>query len=691
MPTMSSMLRILALLPIALTACGQPAQAAPCGSPSTLIADARTDLPPAGRSVEIEAVVTADFGGADGFMGFFVQQDDSRRQYRAGVSEGLFVYAPRLSARAGDLMRLPGRIERKYGQTQLTLTGLPSVCATGRTVTAADLSLPVAGEREWIAREGMLVHLPQTLTVNDTHELGRYGSLLLGHGRLFIPTGAAPPGDGAAKVAAANALNRLVLDDGSSRQNPDSVPYPAPALSAANPVRAGDTVTGVRGVLEKRYGVWRLQPVPGAPAPAFAATNARSGAPSRHAGSDLRVASFNVLNYFNGNGQGGGFDAPGNRGAKNAAEFERQEAKLLAALHALHADVIGLMEVENNGYGPLSAVRRLAEKLGPDWRIVDPGAPRLGSDAIAVALIYNSRAVMQAGTPATFSIDDRSRQPLAATFRLAGDPGRPLTVVVNHFKSKNCADAAGADQDQGDGQGCWNPTRVRGAQALADWLANSPTGVPDAGTLIIGDLNSYAREDPIRLLAGRGYGDMLERFLGHHAYSYVYGGEAGYLDHVLADAAMAQRIRATNVWHINADEPSAFAYAQAYRTATQRQRYYAPDVYRSSDHDPVLVDVSLRDGAAGTGTPPVADSTGSGHPGVDGGGGAIDMQALLAILFATIMAHTLGCTHARPPSRYGSKLRPGVPETPRVSMPATIVAPAASPDRPCAGSDETPV
>lgn len=403
------------------------AAAAPCGAPSTFIADVRAasaTSPLAGKLVEIEAVVTADYSGPDGFMGFFVQQADAQRQHRAGVSEGLFVYAPRYAARAGDQLRLAGTVEERYGQTQLALSGLPSVCASGRSVTPATLALPFSNDMSPRALEGMLVTVPQTLTVNDTHDLGRYGSLLLGHGRLHIPTAIAAPREGAAQLAADNALNRLVLDDGSSQQNPAIVPYPAPALSTANPVRAGDTVTALRGVLEKRYGNWRLQPVPGAAPIRFTAANPRQPAPIRAAGTDARVAAFNVLNYFNGNGQGGGFDAPDNRGARNAADFARQEAKLLAALRALDADVIGLMEVENNGFGPRSAVQRLASQLGPDWRAVEPGTPRLGLDAISVALLYNQRTVMPLGTPATTVLEARSRQPLAQTFAPVGNPSQ---------------------------------------------------------------------------------------------------------------------------------------------------------------------------------------------------------------------------------------------------------------------------
>ncbi|WP_175681257.1 ExeM/NucH family extracellular endonuclease [Burkholderia cenocepacia] len=569
-----------------------------CGGAATTIAEIRRGggpSPLAGQTTSIEAVVTAAFGGADGLGGFFVQQADVQRQRRPGVPEGLFVYAPNARAAPGDLVHLTGKVDEKYGRTQFTLTGRMAVCARGQTVTPATLTLPVASLAVLAAHEAMRVRLPQTLTVSDTYALGRYGSIVLSNGRLRVPTQVAPPADAAAH-AAANALNRIVLDDGSSRRDPATVRYPPPALSAANTLRAGTTVRGVEGVLEWRYGAWRLQPVAGA-APVFdAAANPRPAAPARHPDADVRIVSFNVFNYFNGDGHDGGFDAPGNRGAKTPAAFARQEAKIVAALRALRADVIGLMEIANNGHGDASAIRRLAAQLGDGWRAVDPGAVRLGRDAIAVALLYDSRTVEPVGRAATVALGGRHRPPLAQTFRRI-DGIRTFTVAVNHLKSKNCPHASGANLDQSDGQGCWNAARTRAAARVADWLATSPTGIAADGVLLIGDLNSYAKEDPLRTLEARGYANLVVRFVRDAAYSYVFRGEAGNLDHALATPALAARVKAVQFWHINADEPVVLQPVPDYKTSAQRSAYYAPDAYRSSDHDPVVIDVALDDAA----------------------------------------------------------------------------------------------
>ncbi|WP_423369107.1 ExeM/NucH family extracellular endonuclease [Burkholderia sp. LMG 32019] len=606
---MSRLLPPLAVAPFIAVAAlatffARPAAAAPpisagCGGATTPIADLRGTggpSPLAGQTTSIEAVVTAAFGGAEGLGGFFVQQADAQRRHRPGVPEGVFVYAPNARAKAGDLVHLTGRVDERYGRTQFTLSGGVAVCARGQKITPATLTLPVATLSVLAAHEGMRVRLPQTLTVSDTHELGRYGSVVLSNGRLRIPTHVALPAEAAA-LAAANARNRIVLDDGSNRTDPATVRYPPPALSAANTLRAGYTVRGVEGVLELRYGAWRLQPVAGAVPTFDAATNPRTDAPARHPDADVRIASFNVFNYFNGDGNGGGFDAPANRGAKTPAAFARQEAKIVAALRAPRADVIGLMEIANNGHGDASAVRRLAAQLGEGWRAVDPGTARLGRDAIAVALLYDSHTVEPIGRATTVSLGGRHRPPLAQTFRRI-DGTRAFTVAVNHLKSKNCPNATGADRDQSDGQGCWNAARTRAATRVADWLATSPTGAAADGVLLIGDLNSYAKEDPVRALESRGYTNLVARFVGDAAYSYIFRGEAGNLDHALATPALAARVKAVHVWHINADEPVALQPVPDYKTSAQRSSYYAPDAFRSSDHDPVVIDVALGD--AGT-------------------------------------------------------------------------------------------
>jgi len=211
------------------------------------------------------------------------------------------------------------------------------------------------------------------------------------------------------------------------------------------------------------------------------------------------------------------------------------------------ADIIGLMELENDGYSNTSAIQDLVNGLnvaapsGTSYAFIDPRLSKIGTDKIAVGLIYRVETVIAVGSATLLdsSVDgrynDRKNRPtLAQTFEERATSGR-LTVAVIHLKSKGSRCNRIGDPDIGDGQGNCNLTRTRAAQAIVDWLATDPTNSGDADFLIIGDLNAYAMEEPITVIKNGGYTDLIDYFLGaSSSYSYVYNGEAGYLDYALA-------------------------------------------------------------------------------------------------------------------------------------------------------------
>jgi predicted extracellular nuclease len=282
------------------------------------------------------------------------------------------------------------------------------------------------------------------------------------------------------------------------------------------------------------------------------------------------------------------------------------------------------MELENDGYASDSAIADLVARLNAastpgSYAFVDADAAAgrlnaLGSDAIKVGLIYRPASVTPLGTAAldssafglftTTSEGDigRNRPALAQTFRHAD--GGDFTVVVNHLKSKGSSCAGNitpvpSDPDLGDGQGNCNLTRTVAAQELAAWLAADPTGSNDPDVLIIGDLNAYAMEDPVTALKQGGYTNLLESLVGDDAYSYVFDGQWGYLDHALGSPSLSAQVRGVAEWHINADEPGVLDYNTNFKSIGQIVSLYAADAYRSSDHDPVVVGLDL-DGQAPT-------------------------------------------------------------------------------------------
>ena len=537
-----------------------------CGDPATPIhtIQGRGPVSPLlGEVHTVEAVVVARVPAHGQPRGFFVQMEDAHADDDPRTSEGLFVFAPdRRSVRLGERVRVTGTVAEHRNRTELAQVRRLLRCGKAALPAPAPLSLSAGTPLEPL--EGMRVELTGKATLAAAPESGS-PYLLVAAERLYQPTQLQPPG----QTVAPPLLLRV------------SGPLP----TAERPLRAGDRLDGLRGVLDQHDDGYVLRLA----APArFDPANPRPPAPPPPAAGQLRVVGFNLQNYFNGDGRGGGF--PTARGAATRTEFHRQRRQLGNALAALAADIIAVMEVENDGFGPDSAIadlaRALSDAAGVAYLPVRLPQQQLGNDAVTVGLLYRPGRVRPQGPPAVLdSATDRRYPPrnrpvLAQTFAQRGSSER-LTIAVTHFKSKasSCADAG--DPDRGDGQGHCNLTRTRAARALADWLAADPTRSGDPDVLIMGDLNAYAREDPLRALAAAGYVDLIGQRLGKRAYTHVFDGRAGYLDHALATVSLVPQVAAVRIWHINADEPAI-------------RGWPTPQLpYRSSDHDPVIVDLRL--------------------------------------------------------------------------------------------------
>ncbi|MGB0385309.1 MAG: ExeM/NucH family extracellular endonuclease [Ardenticatenaceae bacterium] len=573
-----------------------------CGDPFTAIYaiqgdGANTPLPD-DTLVTTEGVVVGDFQNSDQLNGFFLQ--DATGDGNAATSDGIFVFAPDSTDVAeGDVVRLTAQVSEFFDLTQLSNVSNMLNCGTG-SATPATLTLPVDDMADFEPYEGMLINIPQELHVTELWQLGRYGQVTLSEeARLPQPTNVITPGLDANLLQEANNKRRIILDDGSTRQNPDPIIHPSPELSATNTLRGGDMLSSLTGILHYRADEYRVEPID---VVNFTHANERPPMP-QDVGGTLKVASFNVLNYFNGDGMGGGF--PTSRGADTPTEFTRQRDKIIAAILSLDADVIGLMEIENDGYGAHSAIQDLvnglnaAAPVSPTYAFIDAGVPQIGTDQIAVGLIYNLNTVTPMGSATILDStvdplfnDDKNRPVLAQTFE-ENTSGEKVTVAVNHLKSKGSSCDDLGDPNTGDGQGNCNQTRTNAATALANWLATDPTGSADPDFLIIGDLNAYGMEDPITALKNAGYSNLLEQFQGTTAYTYVFDGQWGTLDYGLSNASLTPQVTGAAAWHINADEPQALDYNEEFQSPEQVISLYNDDLYRASDHDPVLIGLNL--------------------------------------------------------------------------------------------------
>jgi len=578
-----------------------------CGDPFTPIYNVQGNgaaSPLVGTEVAIEGVVVGDFqnnASVDNgdLNGFHVQ--DPVGDGDAATSDGVFVYAPGgMDVAVGDAVRVRGSVSEYFGLTEITASQIWS-CGTGSNVAPTELSLPVSSVGDFEPYEGMLVTFPQPLVISEYFNFDRFGEIVLTSTRHLTPTAEFEPGSPEQQQAVQDyLLDKITLDDGRGNQNPDPAIHPnGSEFTLDNLFRGGDTVANVTGVMDYSFSLYRIQPTQGAN---YTNTNVRTASPD-DVGGNLKVSSFNVLNYFSTLDNSGPICGPAQdqdcRGADNETEFTRQRDKIIAALTEIDADVVGLLEIENNvnDDAVIDLVSGLNDAYGSNvYSYVDTGA--IGTDAIKVALIYKPASVSLIGDYAILDssvdvrfIDTKNRPTLAQTF-MNNSTGGVFTVAVNHLKSKGspCNDVG--DPDTGDGAGNCNLTRKAAAEAMVDWLAGDPTGSGDDDFLIIGDLNSYDKEDPIDVLVAGGYTDMIYAYHGEDAYSYVFDGQTGYLDYALASADLIDEATGITEWHINADEPDLIDYDTSFKGPNQDAIYNA-DAYRSSDHDPVIVGLEL--------------------------------------------------------------------------------------------------
>ena len=593
--------------------------------------------PVAGKTATTKGVVTAAYP-AGGFGGYAIQTEGTGGPLdpAQSASHGLFVYSPATvgAVEIGDYVEVAGLVSEFNGLTQMTVedaSGLEVLAGAGIDPIAATPAAWPATDAKRELLESMLVQVTGDMTVTNTFSTHQYGEVGLASGTkaLVQPTDAVRPGPQVAVIEAENAKRAVVLDDGASTNflSSGSTSQTPPYVSLTNPVRVGAKATFTDPVVvDYRNNTWKLNPtkqvLPGAETVSFA--NTRTPAPDAGAlgAGDLRIASFNVLNYFTTLGAnvagctayndraGAGIttkSCPGNgpRGAWNAANLTRQQDKIVAAINATDASVTGLMEIENSvvlGQPVDSAVTTLVAALNDasqpgKWAFV-PSSGDLPAtaeqDVITNAIIYQPALVTpvhrslalgtQSGPGGAYV---NAREPIAQIFTAEGG-GEEFLAVVNHFKSKGSAGSAPGDADSGDGQAASNGSRILQATALASWVGSVQASFGVAPVALLGDFNAYTMEDPLEVLYDAGYVDAVTDF-GVDKASYSFSGLSGSLDHVLLNAAFRARATGADIWNINAPESIALEYSRYNAVGTL---FYADNAYRSSDHDPVIVNFS---------------------------------------------------------------------------------------------------
>ncbi|TNC05300.1 ExeM/NucH family extracellular endonuclease [Vibrio diabolicus] len=497
------------------------------------------------------------------------------------TSEGLFIHTDVADTelKAGDVVCVKGKVQEYYSNTQLS-SDANSYVKTGTSNASLVTPLTIKeGEtlRDALERhEGMQVELSSAselfVTRNFSYDYdSRRNNMMLSHeAPLFKPTQLhAAESDAAVTLAKENAANRIYLESDSKAPNGQIPYFPTFAQdldqngSSEQHIRLGSRVEGLQGVVNYSYNEYRLIATNEVDSSNFVTSGddfdvARKAAPAI-ADSDLRVASFNVLNYFTSVADSGHDNPTGqNRGATNLDEFLIQQAKIVSAMNKMDADIIGLMEVENNGFGDGSAIQNLVDALNAEIDDVEDHYTYVeieeqdkyqkeyfGSDAIMVAILYRANAVTpkeaakvivtpeqhiaentitrKEGTESNPAYDKYQRHSLLQTFTVK-ETGEDLSVVVNHFKSKGseCIEewiAGVEDSEPADLQGNCNNFRVSAAKVVGEALKDI-----DGDVLVMGDLNAYGKEDPLLTLTDYSK-EKYGRDIYTAAYTTIGGGE----------------------------------------------------------------------------------------------------------------------------------------------------------------------
>ncbi|MNJ13800.1 Endonuclease/Exonuclease/phosphatase family protein [compost metagenome] len=651
------------------------------GDKSPLVPDHQFESP---RSVSVKAVVSAL--GESLNKGFYLQdlQGDGNPQ----SSDGIFVYLSdkQFASKYPDIQPgaqvcLEAKVEEYHGHTQLKplfdgSTPRLAVLAQGDAPAATALRVL---EGETLARalerhEGMRVRLDGESALKVSRNFSydyaaKRNNLVLSHGApLMKPTQLHVAGSQEANtLAEANAGNRVFLESDFKAAN-GKLPW----LPAWEPeqgyLRIGDAPVNLEAMVGYSFDEYRLI-VPKdqrITAGDLLRTdeNDRQGAPARANGTDLRIGSFNVLNYFTSHSSVGGAlnvlcvdqadadSAKGcNRGAKSLEEFQLQRTKIVNAITEMDADLLGLMEMENNGFDEHAAISDLVQSLNARQKeaskqyafVTLPKALLtqdrfFGGDAIMVAMIYRPALLTPSGDAEVIRLPQQryitggitrsagQRDSLVQRFTVAGSD-EPLTLVVNHLKSKGsgCYENGDGKSEPADLQGKCTEFRVSAAKVLGEAVSKMPGQV-----LLVGDFNSYAKEDPIRVLTDydpatvdrqirsashtfigeqpyeqmgraveKNYGliDVNLKFNQEKAISYSYEAELGTLDYALANPALAKRVIAVADWHINSFESNLFEYGSAFTGELIK----SDNPFSASDHDPIIVDLKLNEQSKGSG------------------------------------------------------------------------------------------
>ena len=266
-------------------------------------------------------------------------------------------------------------------------------------------------------------------------------------------------------------------------------------------------------------------------------------------------------------------------GPDNESQHQKQRTKVSKALAEIHADIYGLVEVEQGQAAMAEIASDLSKLTGSPYSYIND---QTGSNSSYTksGYVYRSDRIEPKGKISKNNQGVKNRKMMQAF--ILKENNEQFIFSINHFKAKS-GSGSGLNADQGDGQGTFNNDRVLEARSITENEKVYQNYYGDNDILVMGDLNAYAKEDPIRTFTDAGMYDLHRYFHADSSYSYVFNGQAGYLDHAIANKGLIQQVTGMAVWHVNSDESDEYTYDKSNDQT----------VFRYSDHDPVLVGLKL--------------------------------------------------------------------------------------------------
>jgi predicted extracellular nuclease len=501
-----------------------------------------------GQRIEVCGIATLARGGDGGRAGFFLQStepDDDEL-----TSEGLFVAVASVAPAPGTLVRVRGLVTETAGMTALDAVERLEQCGpTDIQPVPLDVRHLEAAERwegTWLAASARWTVVEASEALGSTIEASAEGRLYASGHEL----GSAAPASRPWTIESEESEGAQAQD----ARAPDALPP-----------RLGSRLERIVGVLEVQGESRRLLT-----AKALTWPSTVPPGPERAREKGLRLAALNLDNYF--------LDLEG-PGARTEQELHRQREKLVAALRGLDADILALTELENRGSASLAdLLGGLDQELALDQRYVFVESSPPSGPTLRAGIAFRPARVNARGEAWWDSRPGFRRAPLFQSFEIGG---RGFTLGVVHFKSKRCEAPVIVTSE-----GCGENARLAEAELLLE--AARAMGQRDGGVplLVLGDFNSDGREAPIAALERGGFVDLLGALPAADRYSYVFDGRASLLDHALGWGGFEALTAGAAIWHINADESPLRGYS-----LDNPPSAYAPDARRSSDHDPIIIDL----------------------------------------------------------------------------------------------------